>query len=207
MGSSGSTVQWPAGLRALGDSLPFHLLAFDFSRQGSSSGSSDGIKSRPVYRNLMLKQGQPQPAERRKRLSEIYVPRAGRTLRHVSEAIGRRRRGRRQRDGPRAYPPRADRRPLPHPRPRPRRHPRAAAGGSQGMVGQHRARRAVGVVSRMISEGKVSWLGVPSCGGCRAGIFRNRRRGHHAPRTPSVSFLTPLSLSACTGMSGSKFSL
>lgn len=32
-------------------------------------------------------------------------------------------------------------------------------GGSQGMVGQHRARRAVGVVSRMISEGKVSWLG------------------------------------------------
>ena len=32
-------------------------------------------------------------------------------------------------------------------------------GGSQGMVGQAKARRAVGVIYRMINEGKVSYVG------------------------------------------------
>ena len=69
--------------------------------------------------------------------------------------------------------------------------------GSQGMVGQHRARRAVGVVSRMISEGKVRSFGpCGECGECRAGSFS---AGHHA--FAPVSFLTTLSLSARSGTS------
>ena len=73
-------------------------------------------------------------------------------------------------------------------------------GGSQGMVGQHRARRAVGVVSRMISEGKVR-RSVRACGECGAGIFCGRGwQGHHALHAP-VSFLTTLSLSARSGTS------
>ena len=68
-------------------------------------------------------------------------------------------------------------------------------GGSQGMVGQHRARRAVGVVSRMISEGKVRSFS--PCGGeAGRGSFSE---GHHA--FAPVSFLTTLSLSAPSGTS------
>ena len=53
-------------------------------------------------------------------------------------------------------------------------------GGSQGMVGQHRARRAVGVVSRMISEGKVSSL-VPVRRVKGGDLSRPRvKSGHHA---------------------------
>ena len=57
-------------------------------------------------------------------------------------------------------------------------------GGSQGMVGQHRARRAVGVVSRMISEGKV-----------RRSVRAGERQGGHLLRPRLAGTSRPLHVS------------